>query len=181
MKALIFHGTHGTPQGNWFPWLSATLKSKGWDVTVPTLPTPDRQSLENWKKALAEQVPNFADADILIGHSCGGSFALRLLEEQLITPKQTILVGTVIDVLGNQFDELNKSFIDTPFDWQKIAKSCDDITVFHGTGDPYVATSHAKTISKELNAPLHMIDGGGHLNADAGYLEFPELLKTLHV
>ena len=48
MKALIFHGTHGSPEGNWFPWLHGELISKGWDVDVPAFPTPEGQSLDNW-------------------------------------------------------------------------------------------------------------------------------------
>ncbi len=181
MKVLIFHGTHGSPQGNWFPWLQQCLTEKGHVVHVPALPTPQDQSLQNWKRALLEQVPDFEKADLMIGHSCGGSFALRLLEEALIQPKQTILVSAVIGALGNQFDALNKSFIDAPFDWKKIGVRCDDISIFHGKDDPYVPTTHAETISEQLNAALHMIENGGHLNAEAGYLEFPDLLKAIHV
>ena len=46
MKALIFHGTMGSPNGNWFPWLQSELISKGWDVDVPAFPTPEGQSLD---------------------------------------------------------------------------------------------------------------------------------------
>jgi predicted alpha/beta hydrolase family esterase len=179
-KALIFHGTQGTPQGNWFAWLQEHLMIQGWQVAVPTLPTPEDQSLENWTVALEEQVPSFAEADLIIGHSCGGAFALRLLEGNIITPEQTILVGTVIDTLGNQFDALNKSFVDTPFNWDSIKENCEDITVFHGDNDPYVPLSQAETLSENLQAPLYVIQNGGHINADAGYTEFPDLLDFIN-
>lgn len=180
-RALIFHGTHGSPQENWFEWLQTELMMAGWQVAVPKLPTPDGQTLESWKQALATQIPGFGDADILIGYSCGGAFTLRLLEEGLIQPEQAILVSSVIDTLDNQFDQLNKSFVDTPFDWQKIKESCDNITVLHGDNDPYVPLAQAETIAKNLYAPLHVIKDGGHLNEEAGYTDFPALIDFLDV
>ncbi len=181
-KALIFHGTHGSPQGNWFPWLQDELMMQGWQVAVPKLPTPKGQSLSGWVEALEEQVPGYQDADVIFGHSCGGAFALRLLEQSKITPEKTILISTVIDEISNkEFDKLNKSFIDTPFQWDKIKTSCDDIVVFHGDNDPYVSLSQAETISKNLDAPLNIIKGGGHLNANSGFDTFPEMLDILNV
>lgn len=179
-KVLIFHGTHGTPNGNWFPWLQDELMMQGWQVAVPTLPTPDEQSLENWTQALEEQIPGYHDVDIIIGHSCGGAFALRLLETGDVQPEQTILVGTVIDKINHPLDDLNKTFVDHPFQWDQIKINCDDMTVFHGDNDPYVPLSQAETISEKLNAPLHIIKDGGHLSETAGYLEFPELLDVLY-
>lgn len=178
-KALIFHGTYGSEKENWFPWLQEELMMAGWQVAVPTLPTPEGQSLENWKQALKEQVSSFREADVLIGHSCGGSFALRLLEEGLIQPKQTILAGAIINVMNNEFDELVKTFIDRPFNWSTIKENCDNTIIFHGDNDPYVPLSQAETISTKLDAPLHIVKGGGHINAEAGYTKFPEILDII--
>ncbi|MEM6811704.1 MAG: alpha/beta hydrolase [Pseudomonadota bacterium] len=180
-SAVIFHGTYGSPQGNWFPWLGNHLKTKGWDVHIPTLPTPKNQSLDNWKTALAEQVPNYHDADLFVGHSCGGSFLLRLLEAELVKPHTSIFVGSVTDALGNQFDELNKSFVDHPFDWQTIKASCNNAHVFHGDNDPYVSVAQSKIIAEKLDAPFHLIENGGHLNADSGYTSFDEILDCIDV
>ena len=155
---------------------------EGWQAAVPALSTPEYQSLENWKRALAEQVPAYAEADLLIGHSLGGTFILRLLESDLIKRKQVILVSTLIDEINNEeYDSLNKSFIDTSFQWNKIKENCGKVFVFHGDDDPYVPMSQAETISKELDAPLQIIKGGGHINADSGYTEFPEILDVIDV
>lgn len=181
MKALIFHGTLGFPQGNWFPWLQEELLMQGWEVAVPTLPTPEDQSLDNWKQALTNQVPGFEQADILIGHSCGGAFTLRLLEEKMIQPKHTILVSTVIDIINNnKLDNLNASFIDKPFNWPAIKKNCGNVTVFHGDNDSYVPLTQAETISEKLDTSLHIIKDGGHINTESGYTEFPEILEYLN-
>ena len=153
MKALIFHETLGSPQGNWFPWLQEELLMQGWEVAVPVLPTPENQSFNSWKQALGEQVPGFQEAYILIGHSLGATFILRLLEEGLIQPKQAILVSTVINNINKvEYDSLNVSFIDKPFDWPAIKKNCNNIAVFHGDNDPYVPVAQAKIISQNLGS-----------------------------
>lgn len=180
-RALIFHGTHGSPAGNWFPWLQEELMMQGWQVAAPKLPTPDGQSIDGWIEALKDQIPGYAEADVLVGHSCGGTFALRLLEKNLVEPDQTILVSCLIDQIKNEeYDSLNSSFIDHPFDWSVIKNACEDITIFHGDDDPYVSKSQAETISEKLDAPLHFIKDGGHLNADTGYTSFPALLDSIH-
>jgi len=179
MKALIFHGTHGTPQGNWFQWLQEHLMVQGWQVATPKLPTPEGQSYDNWKTALEEQVPGFADVDVVFGHSCGGSFVLRLLEDNLIQPQKSYLIATVITPTGHGLDELNSTFIDPGFNWEKIKTACDDFVIFQGSDDPYVSMEQAETLSKNLGTPIQLLEKAGHINADAGYTDFPEILDFI--
>lgn len=175
MKAAIFHGTHGTPNGNWFPWLASQLKTKNWVITVPEFPTPKNQSLENWLEIFQETA---FTPDVVVGHSLGSTFCLRLLERDLIEPDKVVLTGCVIDKIDNEeYDRLNDSFINHPFDWKFIKKKCNDIEVLHGDNDPYVPLAQAECVSKNLDTPLKIIKNGGHLNSECGYTEFPELLK----
>ena len=45
MKFVILHGTEGSPDVNWFPWLSAELERLGQKTIIPVLPTPDGENV----------------------------------------------------------------------------------------------------------------------------------------
>lgn len=181
MKAVICHGTLGSPSGNWFPWLRDILIEKGWDVSVPTLPTPDNQTIDGWITTLKNQKVALDDVDIIIGHSLGATFILRLLGLGLINPQKTILVSGLIGEINNaEYDQLNAPFINSPYGWSDIRRASQNFVLLHGDNDPYVPLKQAEEIAKNLNIPLYAIKDGGHLNAEAGYREFPEILEHLN-
>lgn len=54
-NAFIFHGTAGSPDGNWFPWAKRELEAVGIPTTVPRFPTPEGESLKAWLGILDSQ------------------------------------------------------------------------------------------------------------------------------
>lgn len=178
-RVIILHGTKSTPDSNWFPWLESSLISNGMQVIRPALPTPNGQSLERWKVDFSAQCGSLsADRDILVGHSAGSTFALRLLETQ--PAMAAYLVAPFASPLGiAEFDLLNTSFLATPFQWEAISRNCRAIKLFHGDNDPYVPLAHAVELHRALAAPLVVVRSGEHLNADAGFMELPLLLAAI--
>jgi predicted alpha/beta hydrolase family esterase len=175
---VILHGTGGSPDGNWFPWLKNKLESVGHNVYVPRFPTPEGQSVKNWCKVLDKQAPRFGRNTILIGHSCGAAYILSILEIIKEPIAASIFVSGFMDKLGNDyFDTLNDTFINKKFDWGKIKTNAGKITIFHGDNDPYVSFENVQKLSNKLSTPITVIPNGGHLNSEFGYLEFPEILK----
>src|SRR5262249_6799203 len=77
------------------------------------------------------------------------------------------------------FDPLNASFLDRPFDWERIRARAGVSRVYHGANDPYVPLDMAQALASELQAPLTIIPNGGHLNALAGFTKFDKLLQDL--
>lgn len=177
---VIIHGTGGTPESNWFPWLAKKLTVVGHNVYVPKFPTPENQSVDSWRAALASAVPTIDENTILIGHSCGATFMLHILESLNAPVAKSIFVSGFTEKLGNEFfDTLNKTFIEHDFDWKKVRDNMGAATLFHGDNDPYVPIAAAQKLSDALQTPLTIIPNGGHLNAEFGYTEFPEILKIL--
>ena len=50
---IIIHGSFGSNDGNWFPWLKEKLEQKGSKVEVPQMPIGvGNQNFENWANIL---------------------------------------------------------------------------------------------------------------------------------
>lgn len=178
---IILHGTMGSPEGNWFPWLKNELEKQNFNVYVPTFPTPENQSKDSWCAALREQAPIFGKDTILVGHSLGATMLLHILEMVKEPVKKSIFVSCVIDEIGNdEYDTLNKSFIKgNQYDWDAISANAGDRWLFHGADDPYVPTWHSDLIHHQIGGEFELIKNGGHLNAESGYLEFPKILEVI--
>ena len=41
-------------------------------------------------------------------------------------------------MISGQFDEINKTFVETDFDREKIRENCKQFFVLHSNNDPYV-------------------------------------------
>ncbi|MCL2331609.1 MAG: alpha/beta hydrolase [Proteobacteria bacterium] len=180
MNIIILHGTGGSPEGNWFQWLKTQLGDRGHTVYVPRFPTPEGQSVEAWRAALGEQAPQIGKDTILIGHSCGAAFMLHILESLNQPVAQSVFVSGFIQKLGNEFfDNLNKTFTEYDFNWDKIRANMGRATLLWGNNDPYVPRAAAAYFSQHIGVPLTIIPNGGHLNAEFGYTEFPQVLDVL--
>ena len=180
MNVFIFHGTGASPESNWFPWLKKELESNGVDVLVPKFPTPKGQSLDKWLRVFEPFEKKVTAESIFVGHSMGRAFIWRLLEKGVGPIRAAILVSP-FDALLNlpDFDPQVKSFVDHPFDWEKIRVNCQNFVVYAGGDDPYIPREQLERVVKNLKVKLNFIKGGKHLNAEAGYLEFPQILKEV--
>jgi predicted alpha/beta hydrolase family esterase len=180
MKIAIIHGTKGTPEGNWFPWLASKLENLGHEVIVPRFPTPENQSLTVWRDVFVQSFGQLTKDTILIGHSIGAMFALRLLEMSTCQIAATFLVAGLNAKIGiPEYDNLNSSFLAAPLQWDKIRNSSQIFQCLIGSNDPYVPFEQPISISQELNCSPIIIKDGGHLNSESGYSEFPLLISEL--
>ena len=178
----MLHGAHGGPDTNWFPWLRSELITQGIEVLIPQLPTPEGQSLEAWFDAyhhVANAVP--PAPTILVGHSLGAAFALRLVEKAAEPFEGLFLAAGFIGALGlPDYDPINQSFFCTPFDWAGIrerkGRAC---RCWAGDDDPYVPLSRSQDVAEHLNASLDVIPRGGHLNRETGFSAFPQLREAI--
>ncbi len=175
-SSIIIHGTRGSPQANWFPWLSEKLYEKGYNVVMPDFPTPEGQSLENWL-AILDSIP-IDQNTILIGHSIGAAFVLHALERLEIAIRAAILVAPFMARLNLlEYDALNASFIQWPSDGRLIRKKAKYFFCIAGDNDPYVPLSLSQEVADKLDVELQVVKNGGHLNAESGYTQFPLLLE----
>ena len=177
--ALIIHGTGGHPKENWFPWLKCELEKLGYTVNVPQFPTPENQTPESWFKVLARYKKDFTPNTLLIGHSLGGAFVLRILEHYPEIIKAVFLVGTPIGVRPITNWGGDQPFIENSFGWELIKSHAKRFVVFHSDDDPWVGIGNGIELAGHLDAEFIRLTSAGHFNAKAGYLKFDLLLKKI--
>jgi len=181
---FIFHGTEGYPEENWFPWMKQELEQKGNKVFVPQFPSPPivPSKISEWLEVLKDYKKYIDEDTILIGHSLGGVFTLRILEKLNHPVKAVFLIGTPIGVKPILNYDRDSSFSGFKFDWDSIKNKANHFTVFQSDTDPYVSLENGQELAKHLNVELDFVPNAGHFNAKAGYLKFEKLRdKVLEV
>lgn len=180
-NVIIIHGAYGNPEENWFPWLTEQLKHKGFNVHAPHFPTPEHQTLIEWKNAFKKEVGELRENTILIGHSLGVAFILSLLEDANKPIIASFLVSAFLGNLGlPDFDLINAPFFEKDFDWKKIRENAGKVFVYNSDNDPYVPLSKGYEVADLLETNLIVIPKGGHINASAGFTSFPKLLEDVN-
>lgn len=179
--AIIIHGTEGYPEENWFPWLKGELEKIGYQVFVPQFPSPPvvPSKISEWFMVFKDYKKYLNEDTLLIGHSLGGVFALRILEKLERPIKATFLVGTPIGIQPILNYERDKNFSGFEFDWKKIKSNSNSFVVFHSDNDPYVGLDNGKNLAENLGVDLSYRPNSGHFNALAGFLKFEDLLKKI--
>lgn len=182
-RAVILHGTDGSPQENWFPWLKTQLESRGYTVWVPELPNNHTPNRHIYNDFLLNSDWDFTD-NLIIGHSSGAVSILNLLQDKR-TPKikTGILVGAwahmkETDLDKEQFKDL---FPSEGFDFKLINQKADKFIFIHGDNDPYCPLDQAKWLAKQTDSQIFIIPGGGHftVNLNPDYSKFPKLIEIL--
>lgn len=180
-NALIFHGTEGHPKENWFPWLKEKLEVMGVKTIVPHFPSPPvvAARIDEWFGVLEEYENQITEDTILIGHSLGGVFTLKVLEKLDHKVDAVFLVGTPVGVKPILNYDRDSAFSGFEFDWNKIKKQSDTFVVFQSDDDPYVSLGNGEELAKQLGIELSFIPNAGHFNEKAGYTKFDELWEEL--
>ena len=178
-NVIIIHGTEGYPEENWFPWLKEQMKKYEYEVIVPQFPTPENQNPEAWFEVLKNYEKYLNRDTILIGHSCGGAFLLRVLEKIKTKVKASVFVAASAGVKPIKYYEIDRPFVGNPFNWEKIRNSSEHFFVFHSEDDPLICIGNGEKIAKELGVDLIRLKGAGHFNSKAGYNKFDLLLEKL--
>ncbi len=175
---LILHGSFGSPNSNWFPWLKCKLQKQGQNVTVPQMPIGvGKQNFENWSKVLDDL--NINENTIIIAHSIAPVFICKYLISKNIKVKKLVFVCGFNQYLGinEMYDAVNKPmFVDNIV---IIKDYCTDITCYYSDNDPYVSYAAEKSFADTIANQQYVIKSSGHINAESGYTVFEEILKVL--
>ena len=176
---IILHGSFGSKDGNWFPWLKEHLEKNNKSVEVPQMPIGvGNQNFENWSKVLDKLIIN--ENTTIIAHSIAPIFVCKYLITNKIEVKKLIFVCGFNNYLGidADFDSVNKPmFIDN---YKDIKNHCDNIVCYYSDNDPYVKFEFEKEFADTISDKQYIIKNGGHINEESGYITFEDILKELN-
>lgn len=175
MRAIIFHGSGGSPNSYWIPYIKHNLEACGYDVIVPQLPNT------NIEESLTAVINLHYDCDtILVGHSSGCPLILSVLENINVKVKKAVLVAGYFESLNPPEPE---PMVQEQYDWQKIKAHSDTFIFIHSDNDPWGCTDTlGKRMQDKLGGQLVVLPGEGHMGSttyNQPYKEFPFLLDLI--
>lgn len=177
-KYIIIHGSFGSKDGNWFPWLKSELEKENKNVIVPQMPVGvGKQNFESWAKVLDNL--SVDENTIIIAHSIAPVFVCKYLITNNLKVKKLIFVCGFNNYLGidPDFDAVNEPMFTDSL--EKIKEYCNDIVCYYSDNDPYVKYEVEKSFADSITDEQYIIKNGGHINAESGYTKFEEILKVL--
>ena len=158
------------------------IEDSNLEVYTPDFPSEvGKQNYENWSKILKCYVnANILNENtIIFAQSIAPIFICKFLVENEIKVKRLVFVCGFNNYLGidKDYDDVNESMY---FDnLAKVKNYCDDTVCFYSDNDPYVKYDAEKEFADTITDNQILISGGGHLNAESGYIKFTELLKYI--
>lgn len=179
---IIIHGSFGSPFVNWFPWLRSEIENRNLEVYTPDFPVGvGYQNYQNWSNLLKTYVEAeiLNENTIIFAHSIAPIFVCKFLIENKIKVKRLVFVCGFNNYLGisKAYDTVNKTMFLNNL--TEVKKYCNDIICYFSKNDPYVKYEVEKEFADTISDKQVIIDDGGHLNAESGYIEFKELLEYL--
>lgn len=162
------------PFKDWKDTIQNGLGDK-FEVFVPKMPNNTNARFEEWKIWFERIIDKLEDNIILVGHSLGGIFLAKYLEENDLSKKikSTILVAAPYD--DKNLDESLAEFKLNSL-LNNFKKQAGKVYLVQSKDDPVVPISQLKEYEILLpDAKTLVLDGMGHFKTE----KFPELVDLI--
>ena len=120
---------------------------------------------------------------VMIGHSTGSICALKYILENKIKIDKLILVSGFNNYLSPDendiHNKLNPTYYVSEDKISEIKKYVNKIVCIYGDNDPYIPQNVLHGFAKSIDAKEVIIHSGEHLNSNAGYNSFEEILEEI--
>ncbi len=161
-RVLILHGWGGSDAPHWQDGLAKELASEGYPVFFPQLPNRDNPTLIAWSQALDEIIHSFKPA-IIVAHSLANTLLFHYLN---VKPE---LKFAKIMIVAPPADDRENPEIASFFPFPVPNINAKQKLLVASTNDKYATSVDSITMAMNAGCEVHMVDDGGHINAESGF------------
>lgn len=158
-------------RNKWNSWLAEALPE--YDVLTPTFPNGSNAKYDEWATYFSKVLRFLAPESILIGHSLGGVFLAKYLNEhpELHFEKVALIAAPFTDTPSESLASFS-----LPEDMAKLASAANRFALFHSKDDFVVPFNDLAKYSALIpDAEIITFEDRGHLNTPT----FPELVEFI--
>ncbi|HEV7193184.1 MAG TPA: alpha/beta hydrolase [Jatrophihabitantaceae bacterium] len=176
VPTVVLHGWQGSTGDHWQVWLAAQLRGTGREVRFPDLPDAGTPNLDAWLVALDGVLAGLPpDGFDLVAHSLGSILWLHHVTRETASPRPA-RVALVAPISPHTDIVELASFFPVPLDVDQVRHGADGTVLVASDNDPYTPEGIAESYARPLKIPTTVIQGGGHLNVEAGFGPWPAML-----
>jgi predicted alpha/beta hydrolase family esterase len=156
MPTRLFIFTHGvgvSPASAFIPTLRAALEKQGHQTHAPAYPNSADPDFDDWKSTFETDLTKVWDGKteiVLVGHSLGGYFTLRLLGESGDSAWTKLLKGVVLVAPTSMKRPERRKFYSKDVNWEHIRMLSPKFVLLYSEGDTYVARMHQDLIIEKV-------------------------------
>ncbi len=164
------------PRKRWTDTLRADL-GEHYEVFMPSMPNKQNAKYVEWKIWFERHFEYFRDGVILIGHSQGGWFLAKYLNEN-VTPfrVKALFLGAAPFQADDFHGEDGGDFVFDTNNVSQLQEKAEQVFILHSKDDPVVPFRHGEQYAQALpNATFMTFEDKNHFLIG----EFPELLNQI--
>jgi predicted alpha/beta hydrolase family esterase len=176
VPTVVIPGWGGSGDGHWQTRLEEHLHGAGRETRRPAFADLDNPDLGDWLAALRAVLADLpADGYDVVAHSVGAVLWLHHVAAPGDSPRAARVVLVAPPSPTTDLAEI-AAFFPPPMDVDTVRRGADGTVLVAGDDDPFIPEGIAAAYGLPLKMATTVIAGGGHLNTEAGYGEWPAML-----
>jgi uncharacterized protein len=176
VPTVVIPGWHGSGEGHWQTWLEEQLQAAGRERRRPAFTDLDHPDPQDWLAALRATLADLpADGYDVVAHSLGAVLWLHHVATASDSPRAARVVLVAPPSPRTTIPEI-AAFFPAPMDIDTVRHSADGTVLVASDNDPYLPEGIAAAYGLPLKIATTVLPGGGHVNVESGYGEWPAML-----
>jgi predicted alpha/beta hydrolase family esterase len=172
----VVPGWQGSGAGHWQTWLEEQLRATGRETRRPRFADLDHPDLTNWLTALRDALAGLPpDGFDVVTHSLGAVLWLHHVAAPGDAPRAARVLLVAPPSPRTDIADI-AAFFPPPLDVDAVRHGADGTVLVAGSDDPYIPEGIAAAYGLPLKIATTVVEGGGHLNVESGYGEWPAVL-----